>query len=224
MRKLVLAVAASFACAHAPATPTVVPLTLSREDESYLAADDVRTLSLESPGGPLLVTCRMTGEGSYAKVEVRHGADVLGRGTCGDKIRIVDAPVGPLSLSVRAFNGPGQLRLVADRAPVDPASTDVPSGDPPESALAAALKTRDEAALDGFLMDDFTASVSGKSLDRRGYLDAIAQNPAMIGDPGNMRTRAHGPTALVTLTLGSTPATDTWVSDGGRWRLLARQQ
>lgn len=224
MRPIALALLLAAACAHATQPPAVVPLALGREDDSYLAADEVRQLSLDSPGGPLLVTCRMSGEGSYAKVEVRRGPDVLGRGTCGDKIRIVDAPTGQLDLSVRAFGAPGALHLVADRAPVDAAATDAPSGDPPENALAAALKARDETALDGFLMDDFSANVGGKMLDRRGYPDAAAQNPAMIADPANLRTRAHGQTALVTLTLGGAPATDTWVSEGRRWRLLARQQ
>jgi hypothetical protein len=223
MRKLGVVLLAG-ACAHAPPPRAPVALTLGTQNESYLAADELRTFSLESPGGHLLVTCRMTGEGAYARIEVRHGADVIGRGTCGDRIRIVDAPAGALSIAARVYGGPGSLRLVADQAQVDPTNVEVPSGDPPEAALATALRAGDEAALDGLLMDDFSVTLGGKPLDKRGYLEAVARDRSIASEPRDVRTRVHGQTALVTSAVGSATVTDTWVSDGGRWRLLARQQ
>jgi hypothetical protein len=116
------------------------------------------------------------------------------------------------------------MRLVADRAPVDPSVVDAPSGDPPEAALATALRSADDAALDQLLMDDFSVTLGGRPLDRRAYQDAVGRDPSIAAEPRDVRTRVHGQTALVTLALGAAVVTDTWVSDGGRWRLLARQQ
>lgn len=224
MRMLVLLALAVPACAHGtPRAQAPVELALGRQDEAYLAADEIRTLSLESPGGPLLVSCGITGEGSYARVEVHQGADLLGKGGCGDRIRIADAPAGPLTLTVRAFGNPGSLRLLADRAPPEPLAVDPRAGDPPEAELAAALKSRDEAALDALLMDDFSASMAGETLDKRAFVAAAGRDPAEA-EPKDVRARIHGQTAAVTLTLGSRAVTDTWVLDGGRWRLLARQR
>lgn len=221
MRKLLVALAAT-GCVHASSAPTRRSLASGEEAEAYLAADEVRTLSLESTGEPLVLTCSMTGEGSYARVEIHGATDVLARGTCGDRIVLRNAPAGALSVAVRAYGGPGLLRVAA--GPLEEQVVEASSGDPPEGALSAALKRRDEAALDALLMDDFTARLGGASLDKRAFLDAVRREPAPEGDPTDIRFRVHGLTAIATFAQGSTVITDTWVSDGGRWRLLARQR
>ena len=77
-------------------------------------------------------------------------------------------------------------------------------------------------------MDDF-AFTAQQVLDKRAFIDSALREPAFDSfELRDVRVRPHGGTAAVTLVAdlhGATLAvTDTWVNDGGHWRLLARQE
>ena len=225
MRRPAIVAALALGCAHRPIEPPpAVDWPAGKEFNAYLAADERRALSIDQPGGGLRVTCGITGEGSYARVDIRRGAEVLAKGSCGDKIDVRDLPPGPVTVVLLVIGGAGNLHLNA--LPLG-AESMPPQGDPPESDLLSAMKRRNVNDLDALLMDDFAYTPpDGLPVDKRAFLDSF---PDM--DPFKIREgqiRAHGDAATVTLVLEreGVPAisvTDTWVRDGARWRLLARQ-
>ncbi len=152
---------AALLIAAACAQPGPIPPPASRDwplaktFEAYLAADERLALRIDAPAGALRVNCGITGEGAYARVEVRRGGEIVARGTCGDNIDARDLPAGPVTVVVLVLSAPGQFHLVADA--IGPEALSVQGG-PPEQGLFAALQRRDARALDALLMDDFSSS------------------------------------------------------------------